>query len=127
VSPAALKIQAAIRDEALKLADLAGAAQQSASVAAGVVAQTGIVPLAGAAKVLVDAAQGVGRGGAWTRVWRRLFHRDEYFLAQASSQAIQLTNAMPQVERIWELPKVGGYLDRFAKATQEIGHVLKDS
>lgn len=46
VSAEALRIQRAVRDEALKLADLAGAAQQSASVALGVVAQTGIVPLA---------------------------------------------------------------------------------
>jgi hypothetical protein len=50
VSPYALHVQSAIRDEALKLADLAGATQQSASVALGVVAQTGIVPLAGALK-----------------------------------------------------------------------------
>jgi hypothetical protein len=127
VSPDALKLQAAIRDEGLKIADLAGAAQQSASVALGVVAQTGIVPLAGAIKVGVDAAQGVGRGGGWTRVWRRLFHRHQYFLAQTNSQAIALTNAMPQIERLWELPKVGGYLDRFAKAAQETGRILKES
>jgi len=50
-----------------------------------------------------------------------------HFLAQTNSQAIALTNAMPQIERLWELPKVGGYLDRFAKRTQEIGHILKDS
>lgn len=127
VSPDALQLQAAIRDEGLKMADLAGVAQQAASVALGVVAQTGIVPLAGVIKVGVDAAQGVGRDGAWTRVWRRLFHRHQYFLAQTNSQAIALTNAMPQIERLWELPKVGGYLDRFAKATQEIGHILKES
>ena len=127
VSPDALKLQAAIRDEGLKMADLAGAAQQSASVALGVVAQTGIVPLSGAIKVGVDAAQGVGRDGGWTRVWRRLFHRHEYFLAQTNSQAIALTNAMPQIERLWELPKIGGYLDRFAKAAQETGHLLRES
>ena len=127
VSPDALQLQAAIRDEGLKMADLAGAAQQSASVALGVVAQTGIVPLAGVIKVGVDAAQGVGRDNGWTRVWRRLFHRHQYFLAQTNSQAIALTNAMPQIERLWELPKVGGYLDRFAKATQETGHILRES
>ena len=127
VSPDALQLQAAIRDEGLKMADLAGAAQQSASVALGVVAQTGIVPLAGVIKVGVDAAQRVGRDGGWTRIWRRLFHRHQYFLAQTNSQAIALTNAMPQIERLWELPKVGGYLDRFAKATQETGHILRES
>jgi hypothetical protein len=127
VSPDALRLQAAIRDDGLKMADLAGVAQQSASVALGVVAQTAIVPLAGAMKVGVDAAQGVGRDGGWTRVWRRLFHRHEYFLAQANSQAIALTNAMPQLQRLWELPKVGGYLDRFARTTQEIGRTLRES
>ena len=66
-SPEALRLQAAIRDEALKAADVAGAVQQVVSVALGVVAQTGIVPLAGAIKVGVDAAQGVGRDGAWTQ------------------------------------------------------------
>lgn len=40
VSPDALQLQAAVRDEGLKMADLAGVAQQSASVALGVVAQT---------------------------------------------------------------------------------------
>lgn len=127
VSPDAFKLQAAIRDEALRMTDLAGVVQQSASVALGVVAQTGIVPLAGSIKVGMDAAQGVGRDGAWIRVWRRLFHRHEYFLAQTNSQAIALTNAMPQLQRLWELPKVGGYLNRFAKATQEIGNILRDS
>jgi hypothetical protein len=127
VSPDALRLQAAIREEALKMADLAGVVQQSASVALGVVAQTGIVPLAGTIKVSMDAAQGVGRDGGWTRVWRRLFHRHEYFLAQTNSQAIALTNAMPQLQRLWELPKVGGYLNRFARATQEIGHTLRES
>ena len=76
-------------------------------------------------KVFIDAAGGVGRDGSLDRVWRRLFHRHEHFLAQTNSQAIALTNAMPQIERLWELPKVGGYLDRFAKATREIGITLK--
>jgi hypothetical protein len=126
VSPAALRVQNAIRDEALKLADLAGAAQQSASVALGVVAQTGIVPLAGALKTGVDAAQGLGRNGSWTRVWRRLFHRHEYFLTQTNSQAIALTNALPQIQQLWEMPKIGAYLKQFASATQQMGHVLRD-
>lgn len=127
VSPDALRLQAAIRDDGLTMADLAGVAQQSASVAVGVVAQTAIVPLAGAMKVGIDAAQGVGRDGSWTRVWRRLFHRHEYFLAQANSQAIALTNAMPQLQRLWELPKIGGYLDRFARTTQDMGLTLRKS
>jgi hypothetical protein len=126
VSPEALRVQSAIRDQALKLADLAGAIQQSASVALGVVAQTGIVPLAGALKTGVDAARGLSRGGSWTRIWRRLFHRHEYFLAQTNSQAIPLTNALPQVQQLWEMPKIGGYLERFASATQQMGHVLRD-
>jgi hypothetical protein len=126
VSADALRLQSAIRDEGLKLADLAGVAQQSASVALGVVAQTGIVPLAGTLKVGVDAAQGVGHDGSWTRVWRRLFHRHEYFLAQTNSQAIALTNALPQVQQLWQMPKIGGYLNRFASATQQMGHVLRD-
>jgi hypothetical protein len=126
VSPDALRVQNAIRDQALKLADLAGAAQQSASVALGVVAQTGIMPLTGALKTGVDAAQGVSRSGSWTRIWRRLFHRHEYFLAQANSQAIALTNALPQVQQLWEMPRIGGYLEQFAGATQQIGHMLRD-
>jgi hypothetical protein len=126
VSPEALRVQSAIRDQALKLADIAGAAQQSASVALGVVGQTGIVPLAGALKVGVDAVRGVDRGGSWTRIWRRLFHRQEYFLAQTNSQAIALTNALPQVEQLWEIPKIGSYLQQFASATQQMGHVLRD-
>lgn len=125
VSPDALRIQRAIRDEALKLADLAAATQQSASVALGVVAQTGIVPLAGALKTGVDAVQGVGQSRGWTRVWRRLFHRHEYFLTQTNSQAIALTNALPQVQQLWEMPKIGGYLEQFASATQQIGHLLR--
>jgi hypothetical protein len=126
VSPDALRVQSAIRDQALKLADLAGATQQSASVALGVVAQTGIMPLAGTLKTGVDAVQGVGRSGSWTRIWRRLFHRHEYFLAQTNSQAIALTNALPQVQQLWEMPKIGGYLKQFADATQQIGHMLRD-
>ena len=66
VSAEALRIQSAIRDEALKLADLACAAQQSASVALGVVAQTGIVPLTGLSRsvsmpLMVSAAVATGR------------------------------------------------------------------
>jgi hypothetical protein len=125
VSPEALRVQSAIRDEALKLADLAGATQQSASVALGIVTQTGIVPLSGALKTGVDAAHGLSRGGSWTRIWRRLFHRHEYFLAQTNSQAIALTNALPQIQQLWEMPKIGGYLERFASGTQQIGHVLR--
>jgi hypothetical protein len=125
VSADALRFQSAIRDEALNLADLAGATQQSASVALGVVAQTGIVPLAGALKVGVDAARGVGRSGSWTRIWRRLFHRHEYFLAQTNSQATALTNALPQLQQLWQMPKIGGHLKQFADATQQIGHVLR--
>jgi hypothetical protein len=125
VSPEALRVQRALRDEALKLADLAGAAQQSARRTIGIVAQTGIVPLAGALKTGVDAIQGVGRDGSWTRIWRRLFHRHEYFLAQTNSQAIALTNALPQVQQLWEMPKIGGYLKQFARATQQMGHVLR--
>lgn len=127
VSPDALRIQAAIADEGLKMADLAGVTQQSSSVALGVVAQTGIVPLAAAMKVGIDAAHLAGHDGAWTRIWRRLFHRHEYFLAQTNSQAIALTNAMPQLQRLWDVPKIDGYLDRFAKATQQIGHTLRES
>jgi len=126
VSAEALRLQAAIRDDGLKMADLAGVAQQSASVALGVIAQTGIVPLAGALKVGVDAAQGVGRDANWARIWRRLFHRHEYFLSQTDSQAIALTNALPQVQQLWEMPRIGGYLDRFARATQQMGRVLRD-
>jgi hypothetical protein len=128
VSPEALRVQSAIRDEALRLADLAGAAQQSASVALGVVAQTGIVPLAGALKAGVDAAQGsrLGHGSSWIRIWRRLFHRHEYFLAQTNSQAIALTNSLPQLQQLWEMPRIGGYLKQFASATQQMGHVLRD-
>jgi hypothetical protein len=125
VSPEALRVQSAIRDEALKLADLAGATQQSASVALGVVAQTGIMPLAGALKTGVDAVHGLSRGGSWPRIWRGLFHRHEYFLAQTNSQAIALTNALPQVQQLWEMPKIGSYLQRFASATQKMGHVLR--
>lgn len=126
VSPQAFKLQAAIRDEGLKMADLIGASQQSASVALGIVAQMSVVPLAGALKVGVDAAQGVGRDGSWNRIWRRLFRRHEHFLAQTDSQAIALTNALPQVQQLWKMPKIGGYLDRFATATQEMGHLLRD-
>lgn len=74
-----------------ELADLAGAAQQSANVALRFVAQTGIVPLADALKTGVDAVQGVGRSGSWARLWRRLFHR---------RQAIALTKALPQVQQL---------------------------
>lgn len=126
VSAEALRFQGAIRDEALKLADVAGAAQQSASIALGDVAQTGIVPLTGALKVGADAVQGIGRSGSWTRIWRRLFHRHEYFLAQTNSQAIALTNALPQLQKLWEMPKIGGYLKHFANDTKRIGHVLRD-
>jgi hypothetical protein len=126
VSGEALRIQNAIHGEALKLADLAGVTQQSASVALGVVAQMGIVPLAGTLKTGIDAAQGLGRGGSWTRIWRRLFHRHEYFLAQTNSQAIALTNALPQIQQLWEMPKIGGYLKQFASTTQQMGHVLRD-
>ena len=82
--------------------------------------------LAGALKTGVDAIQGVGRNGSWTRIWRRLFHRHEYFLAQTNSQAIALTNALPQVQQLWEMPRIGGYLKQFASATQQIGYVLRD-
>jgi hypothetical protein len=126
VSTDALRFQNAVRDEALRLADVAGAAQQSASVALGVLAQTGIVPLAGALKVGVDAARGVGGGGSWTRIWRRLFHRHEHFLAETNAQAIALTNSLPQLQQLWQMPKIGGYLKRFADATQQIGHLLRD-
>jgi hypothetical protein len=126
VSADALRLQSAIRDEGLKMADLAGVAQQSSSIALGVVAQTGIVPLSGVLKVGVDAAQGVGHNGSWTRIWRRLFHRHEYFLAQTNSQAIALTNALPQVQQLWQMPRIGGYLNRFASATQQMGHVLRN-
>jgi hypothetical protein len=126
VSPKAQRVQKAIKDEGLKLADWAGAAQQTASLGLGVVAQTGIVPLADALKVGVDAAQGLHRGGSWTRIWRRLFHRHEYFLAQTNSQAIGLTNALPQIQQLWAMPMIEGYLDHFASATQQMGHVLHD-
>ena len=102
VSAEPLRFQNAIRDEALKLADLAGAAQQSAS-----------------------AAKGVGRGGSWTRIWRRLFNRHEYFLAQTNTQAAALTNALPQLQQLWQMPIIGGYLNQFAYATQRMGHVLR--
>jgi hypothetical protein len=125
VSVEAQRFQSAIRDEALKLADIAGAAQESTSVALGVVAQTGIVPLVGALKVGVDAAHGIRHGGSWTRIWRRLFHHHEYFLAQTNSQAIALTNALPQLQQLWQMPKIGGYLERFATATQQMGHALR--
>jgi hypothetical protein len=125
VSAEALRVQNAIRDEALNLVDLASASQQSASVALGIVAQTGIVPLAGALKVGVDAAKGVGHGGSWTRIWRRLFHRHEYFLAQTNTQATALTNALPQLQQLWQIPKIGGYLTRFASDTQQMGRVLR--
>jgi hypothetical protein len=97
----------------------------SASVALGVVAQTGIVPLAPALKAGVDAAQGLSRNGSWARIWRRLFHRHEYFLTQTNSQAIALTDALPQLQQLWEMPKIGGYLQRFASATQQMGYVLR--
>jgi hypothetical protein len=126
VSAGALRFQSAIRDEALKLADVAGAAQQTASVTLGVMAQTGIVPMAGALNVLVNAAQGAGGGGSWTRIWRQLFHRHEHFLAQTNGQAIALTNALPQIQQLWEMPKIGGYLKHFAITTQQMGRVLRD-
>jgi hypothetical protein len=122
VSPEALRIQRALREEALRLGDVAGATQQAASVALGVLAQIGIVPLAGALQTGVNAARGLNSKGSWRRIWRRLFHRHEYFLAQMNSQAIALTNALPQVQELWEMPKIGGYLNRFATATQQIGH-----
>ena len=125
ISTAALRLQIALRDEALRLADLAGVAQRSASVALGVVAQTGIVPLAQALKVGVDAAQGLGRNGSWSRIWRRLFHRHEYFLAQMNTQATALTNALPQLQQLWQMPRIGGYLNQFAAATRQMGHVLR--
>jgi hypothetical protein len=77
-------------------------------------------------KIGVDTAQGVGRDGKWTRIWRLLFRRHEHFLAQTDSQAISLTNALPQVRQIWEMPKIGGYLDRFATATRQMGHILRN-
>jgi hypothetical protein len=125
ISAAALRLQIALRDEALRLADLAGAAQRSASVALGVVAQTGIVPLAQALKVGVDAARGIGRNGSWSRIWRRLFHRHEYFLAQMNTQATALTNALPQLQQLWQMPRIGGYLNQFAATTRQMGHVLR--
>jgi hypothetical protein len=45
----------------------------------------------------VDAAHGLGQEGSWRRIWRRLVHRHEHFLAQINSQAIAVTNALPQV------------------------------
>lgn len=105
VSAEALRVQNAVRDEALRLADLAGASQQAASVALEVVAQSSIVPLAGALKVGVDAAKGVGRGGSWTRIWRRLFHHHEYFLAQTNTQAIALTNALRSCSNFGRCPR----------------------
>ena len=50
----------------------------------------------------------------------------ENFLAQTNGQAIELTNALPQVQQLWEMPKIGAYLNRFASVTQQMGHVLHD-
>ncbi len=66
---------------------------------------------------------GASLGPRGTRL--RFFHRHEYFLAQTNSQAVALTNALPQVQQLWEMPKIGGYLDRFAAATQQMGRVLR--
>ena len=73
----------------------------------------------------MEAARGVGRDGSWTGIWRRLFHRHEYYLAQTNTQAIALTNALPQLQQLWQMPKIGGYLTRFATSTQQIGHILR--
>jgi hypothetical protein len=73
-----------------------------------------------------SAFQWVGGGGSWTRIWRRLFRRHEYFLAQTNTQAMALTNALPQLQRLWAMPKIGGHLERFADATQQMGHILRD-
>ena len=36
-----------------------------------------------------------------------------------------LTNALPQLEQLWQMPRIGGYLDHFAAATQQMGRVLR--
>jgi hypothetical protein len=46
-------------------------------------------------------------------------------LAQANTRAAALTNALPQLQQLCQLPKIGGYLDHFAAATQQMGHVLR--
>jgi hypothetical protein len=126
VSREAQRVLKAIGDDALRLRDVAGAAQQAASTAIGVVAATPAAPLVTAGlPVAVNAASGLNRDGSWTRIWRRLFQRHLYFLAQTNSQAIELTNALPKIEKLWEMPKIGGYLDHFADATKQMGQVLR--
>lgn len=126
VSREAQRVLKAIGDDALRLRDVAGAAQQAASTAIGVVAATPAAPLVTAGlSVAVNAASGLNRDGSWTRIWRRLFQRHLYFLAQTNSQAIELTNALPKIEKLWEMPKIGGYLDHFADATKQMGQVLR--
>jgi hypothetical protein len=48
------------------------------------------------------------------------------YVAQTNTQAIALTNALPQLQQLWQMPKIGGYLKRFADAMQQIGHLLRD-
>jgi len=128
VSRQAQQVLKAIGDDALRLRDVAGAAQQTASVVVGgVVAATPAAPLVTAGlQVAVNAASGLNREGSWTRIWRRLFQRHLYFLSQTNSQAIELTNALPKIAKLWEMPEIGAYLDHFANATKQMGHVLRD-
>lgn len=126
ISREAQRVLKAIGDDALRLRDVAGAAQQAGSTAIGVVAATPAAPLVTAGlQVAVNAASGLNRDGSWARIWRRLFQRHLYFLAQTNSQAIELTNALPKIEKLWEMPKIGGYLDHFADATKQMGQVLR--
>jgi hypothetical protein len=124
VSPEAQRIQKAISDEALKLADVGNVILDVVTVALGTVSQMTIASLAGNLKVALDAAQDLSRSPSWARIWRRLFQRHLEFLAQTDSQAIALTNASPQLQQLWDMPNIGGYLDRFASATQQIGQRL---
>ena len=45
--------------------------------------------------------------------------------AQTNTQAVALTNALPRLQQLWQMPKIGGYLNQFADATQRMGHVLR--
>ncbi|MEV0319821.1 hypothetical protein ACIBKX_16985 [Streptomyces sp. NPDC050658] len=120
VSDTSRELLMAVRSEAVKLTEVCGHGFSLMGKIAGRLTRATPPQLPDAVTTLlgIDAAKvpaGLGR-----RLWWQCFRPELRFLVQVRSQSREMTDAMPQVGRLWGLPpgRADGFRDRFEKLSR---------
>jgi hypothetical protein len=117
----ALRLKQAVHSDAMKLSEQVGAAVLATGTVAGFAGLATVREVAAGLTAFFVLQSAAANRDAAQRAWWRMTARHLYFLSDMRAQSQQMTNSLPTVSRLWDLPNRAGFERRFKARFESVG------